>query len=158
MRPQAPDDTTNTTPMTYDEKRQLSLDINKLPGEKLGKVVEIIQQREAALRDSNPDELEIDFETLKPSTLRALERFVASCLRKKPRRRKAASGSGSGPSKTKKSKADGGGGGDGESGAGAGGSSAGGARKSGGNLSSSSSSDDSSGTGSSDSESDSDSN
>jgi hypothetical protein len=27
-----------TTPMTYDEKRQLSLDINKLPGDKLGKV------------------------------------------------------------------------------------------------------------------------
>jgi len=57
-------------PMSYDEKRQLSLDINKLPGDKLGKVVEIIQMREAELRDSNPDELEIDFETLKQSTLR----------------------------------------------------------------------------------------
>jgi hypothetical protein len=56
--------------MSYEEKRQLSLDINKLPGDKLGKVVEIIQMREIALRDSNPDELEIDFETLKPSTLR----------------------------------------------------------------------------------------
>ena len=30
-------------PMTYDEKRQLSLDINKLPGDKLGRVVHIIQ-------------------------------------------------------------------------------------------------------------------
>ena len=30
-------------PMTYDEKRQLSVDINKLPGEKLGKVVHIIK-------------------------------------------------------------------------------------------------------------------
>ena len=30
-------------PMSYDEKRQLSLDINKLPGEKSGKVVHIIQ-------------------------------------------------------------------------------------------------------------------
>ena len=48
--------------MTYDEKRQLSLDINKLPGDKLGRVVQIIQSREAALRDSNPDEIEIDFE------------------------------------------------------------------------------------------------
>ena len=28
----------NNAPMSYDEKRQLSLDINKLPGEKLGKV------------------------------------------------------------------------------------------------------------------------
>ena len=82
------DDDSKTTPMTYDEKRQLSLDINKLPGDKLGRVFQIIQSREAALRDSNPDEIEIDFETLKPSTLRALERFVASSLRKKPRNKK----------------------------------------------------------------------
>lgn len=73
-------------PMTYDEKRQLSLDINKLPGEKLGRVVHIIQAREPSLRDSNPEEIEIDFETLKPSTLRELERYVLSCLRKKPRK------------------------------------------------------------------------
>nr|XP_015210783.1 PREDICTED: bromodomain-containing protein 3-like isoform X2 [Lepisosteus oculatus] len=73
-------------PMTYDEKRQLSLDINKLPGDKLGKVVNIIQSREPTLRDSNPEEIEIDFETLKPSTLRALERYVMTCLRKRPRK------------------------------------------------------------------------
>ncbi|XP_069055071.1 bromodomain-containing protein 2a isoform X2 [Lepisosteus oculatus] len=73
-------------PMSYDEKRQLSLDINKLPGEKLGRVVHIIQAREPALRDSNPEEIEIDFETLKPSTLRELERYVMGCLRRKPRR------------------------------------------------------------------------
>ncbi|NXJ40838.1 BRD2 protein, partial [Ciconia maguari] len=64
----------------------LSLDINKLPGEKLGRVVHIIQSREPSLRDSNPEEIEIDFETLKPSTLRELERYVLSCLRKKPRK------------------------------------------------------------------------
>lgn len=97
-------------PMSYDEKRQLSLDINKLPGlslfclyeiyqkiniifhflcvigDKLGRVVHIIQSREPSLRDSNPDEIEIDFETLKPSTLRELESYVASCLRKKSRK------------------------------------------------------------------------
>lgn len=70
-------------PMTYDEKRQLSLDINKLPGEKLGKVVHIIKSREPSLKDSNPDEIEIDFETLKPSTLRELEHYVLFCLKKK---------------------------------------------------------------------------
>ena len=32
------DDESKVPPMTYDEKRQLSLDINKLPGDKLGKV------------------------------------------------------------------------------------------------------------------------
>ncbi|XP_078498077.1 bromodomain-containing protein 3 isoform X2 [Lissotriton helveticus] len=79
-------------PMTYDEKRQLSLDINRLPGEKLGRVVHIIQSREPSLRDSNPDEIEIDFETLKPTTLRELERYVKSCLQKK--QRKPCSGSG----------------------------------------------------------------
>ena len=80
------EDEDNAKPMSYDEKRQLSLDINKLPGDKLGRVVNIIQSREPSLRDSNPDEIEIDFETLKPSTLRELENYVASCLRKKPRK------------------------------------------------------------------------
>jgi len=111
----------NEVAMSYDEKRQLSLDINKLPGkswlsvghimlivtvsdwvavmtwtiqtkkvvtyskigDKLGKVVQIIQQREPSLRDSNPDEIEIDFETLRGSTLRELEKYVAECLKKK---------------------------------------------------------------------------
>jgi len=82
------EDEKTTTPMSYDEKRQLSLDINKLPGEKLGKVVQIIQNREPSLRDSNPDEIEIDFETLKPSTLRALEAYVTTSLRKKPKKPK----------------------------------------------------------------------
>jgi len=91
------EDEDNARPMTYDEKRQLSLDINKLPGDKLGKVVHIIQSREPSLRDSNPDEIEIDFETLKPSTLRELESYVASCLRKKPRKLVGAANKNKGP-------------------------------------------------------------
>lgn len=59
---------------------------NLSTGDKLGRVVHIIQSREPSLRDSNPDEIEIDFETLKPSTLRELENYVASCLRKKTRK------------------------------------------------------------------------
>lgn len=55
-------------------------------GDKLGRVVHIIQNREPSLRDSNPDEMEIDFETLMPSTLRELETYVAQCLRKKTRK------------------------------------------------------------------------
>lgn len=69
--------------MSYEEKRRLSLDINKLPGDKLGKVVSIIKAREPMLRDTDPEEIEIDFETLKPSTLRALECYVMTCLQKK---------------------------------------------------------------------------
>ena len=64
-------------PMSYEEKKQLSIDINDLPGEKLGHVVYIIQSREPH-PDSNPDEMEIDFEKLRPSTLRELERYVKS--------------------------------------------------------------------------------
>ncbi|NXM90723.1 BRDT protein, partial [Oenanthe oenanthe] len=79
------EDEDGAKPMNYDEKRQLSLDINKLPGDKLGKVVHIIQSRQPALRNSNPDEIEIDFETLNASTLRELEKYVATCLRKKQR-------------------------------------------------------------------------
>ena len=60
-------------------------------------VVQIIQQREPALRDSNPDEIEIDFETLKTSTLRALEHFVASSLKKKPRKKRSDAGQKRGP-------------------------------------------------------------
>ncbi|XP_009694488.1 PREDICTED: bromodomain-containing protein 3-like [Cariama cristata] len=83
------EDEDGAKPMNYDEKRQLSLDINKLPGDKLGKVVHIIQSREPSLRNSNPDEIEIDFETLKASTLRELEKYVATCLRKRPRKQQA---------------------------------------------------------------------
>ncbi|OXB57916.1 hypothetical protein ASZ78_003902, partial [Callipepla squamata] len=83
------EDDDGAKPMNYDEKRQLSLNINKLPGDKLGKVVHIIQSREPSLRNSSPDEIEIDFETLKASTLRELEKYVANCLRKKPRKQRA---------------------------------------------------------------------
>lgn len=68
--------------MSYDDKRRLSMDINKLPGDKLGRVVGIIQQREPSLKDSNPDEIEIDFETLRPRTLLELQKFVRQCLQK----------------------------------------------------------------------------
>lgn len=64
----------------------LHYSLNSNIGDKLGRVVHIIQNREPSLRDSNPDEIEIDFETLKPSTLRELESYVATCLRKKTRK------------------------------------------------------------------------
>ena len=44
--------------------------------DKLGRVVQILQHREPSSRDGNPDEIEINFESLKTSTLRALEAFV----------------------------------------------------------------------------------
>ncbi|XP_026200718.1 bromodomain testis-specific protein isoform X1 [Anabas testudineus] len=76
------DDESLSIPMTYQEKKQLKVDIDKLPGDKLGKLVNIIHARESCLRDSTLEEIEVDFEMLKPSTLRALQRFVAASLRK----------------------------------------------------------------------------
>lgn len=54
-------------------------------GDKLGRVVHIIQMRETSLKDTSPDEIEIDFETLKPSTLRELEKYVNLVLKKQKR-------------------------------------------------------------------------
>ena len=68
--------------MSYDEKRRLSLDINKLPGDKIARVVTIIQSREPSVSETELDGIEIDFETMKASTLRVLEQYVASCLLK----------------------------------------------------------------------------
>ncbi|CAF3000387.1 unnamed protein product [Rotaria sp. Silwood2] len=82
----------NSRPMTYDEKRQLSIDINNLPSEKLGPVVEIIYKREPSLRDSSRDEMEIDFEILKPSTLRELESYINHVMKRKPNKQLTTSG------------------------------------------------------------------
>lgn len=68
--------------MTYQAKKQLKLDISLLPGDKLLKLVNIIQARESCLRDYNLKEIEVDIETLTPSTLEAMQRFVMACLRK----------------------------------------------------------------------------
>merc|ERR1719199_1406716 len=45
--------------MTFEDKRTLSLNINKLPHEKLGKVVEIIKKRRSNVV-GNSEEIEID--------------------------------------------------------------------------------------------------
>ena len=67
-------------------KSAIKRNLYSLPaGEKLGHVVHIIQMREPALKDNTPDEIEIDCETLKPSTLRELEEYVSSILRKQRR-------------------------------------------------------------------------
>ncbi|KAM6938340.1 bromodomain testis-specific protein [Lycodopsis pacificus] len=76
------EDDASSVPVTYQEKKLLKLDIDKLPGDKLGNLVNIIHARESFVQSSTLEEIEVDFEVLKPSTLRALQRFVAACLRK----------------------------------------------------------------------------
>ena len=95
----------NVRPMTYEEKRLLCENIKKLRGEKLIRVVRIIKQREPSHRDYNPgDDIEIDFETLKHSTLWELERYVKRALRKvelASREYTEKSNAGASPSKTR---------------------------------------------------------
>ncbi|XP_070279368.1 bromodomain testis-specific protein-like isoform X1 [Myotis yumanensis] len=78
------EDEDNAEPMSHDEKRRLSLNISKLPVDKLGKVLHIIHSREPSLRNSSHEEIEVDLKTLKTATLRELEKYVAACLRKRP--------------------------------------------------------------------------
>ena len=68
-------------PMTHDEIKRLSVNIDKLPNDKLGGAVQIMRSREASLRNAKK-EMEVDLEKLKPSTLRELQRFVASSQNK----------------------------------------------------------------------------
>lgn len=56
-------------------------DIDKLPGHKLGQLMNFIQAREPSL-SSAVNEIEVDIEMLRPSTLRALQNFVTVCLKK----------------------------------------------------------------------------
>eukprot|EP01111_Echinosteliopsis_oligospora_P017316 TRINITY_DN7457_c0_g2_i4.p1 TRINITY_DN7457_c0_g2~~TRINITY_DN7457_c0_g2_i4.p1 ORF type:complete len:659 (+),score=190.63 TRINITY_DN7457_c0_g2_i4:163-2139(+) len=67
----------DTRVMTFEEKRRLSISINALPGDRLGKVIQIIHERNPNLAQSaSPDEIEIDIDALDTVTLRHLERYV----------------------------------------------------------------------------------
>ena len=96
-------------PLTRDEIRQLSLDVNKIPGislfhsflismkiivycyllkgDQLSALLVLIQKHEPSTTFSS-DEVEIDFESLKTSTLRELQKFVSDLLRKQKNRNK----------------------------------------------------------------------
>jgi uncharacterized coiled-coil protein SlyX len=81
----------DTKPMTFEEKRRLSMSINALPSERLGKVVQIIHERNPKLAQSSaPDVIEIDIDALDTSTLRHLERYVRTS---QPRQRTASNAS-----------------------------------------------------------------
>mmetsp|Transcript_13663 Transcript_13663/g.47400 ORF Transcript_13663/g.47400 Transcript_13663/m.47400 type:complete len:515 (-) Transcript_13663:7-1551(-) len=78
--------------MTFEEKRTLRLNINKLEPDKLGKVVEIIKKRMSNIV-GNSEEIEIDMDMLDNATLRELERYVNECFnpkQKKPTSKAAA--------------------------------------------------------------------
>ncbi|CAF1545942.1 unnamed protein product, partial [Didymodactylos carnosus] len=69
-------------PMSNNEKFQLSRAITSIPNEMLNDVVKLLRKIEPSLIDSNSNEIDIDFERLKPSTLRVLESHVNLILKK----------------------------------------------------------------------------
>ena len=48
-------------------------------------MIYIIQSKELSSEETNPDEIEIDFETMKVATLRELKKYVSTCPKKSSR-------------------------------------------------------------------------
>eukprot|EP00246_Nothoceros_aenigmaticus_P013736 TRINITY_DN487_c0_g1_i1.p1 TRINITY_DN487_c0_g1~~TRINITY_DN487_c0_g1_i1.p1 ORF type:complete len:816 (-),score=184.17 TRINITY_DN487_c0_g1_i1:457-2643(-) len=66
--------------MTFDVKQKLSLDLERMPAEKLGKIVQILKKRHPNLAQDQ-DEIIVDINTFDDDTLWELERFVANCMK-----------------------------------------------------------------------------
>ena len=66
-------------PMSFEDKRQLSIEVNNLAPEKLGRVVEIIQAGMALEANGDSDVIELDIESLNTRTLRQLQKYVMEC-------------------------------------------------------------------------------
>ena len=62
---------------TFDEKQRLGSDIHRLPGNKIAKIIEIIQTNGDKLLQNEEGEVELDIDSLKNSTLRKLKTYVA---------------------------------------------------------------------------------
>ncbi|CAB3410807.1 unnamed protein product [Caenorhabditis bovis] len=67
--------------MTYEDKRHLSLLINRLPPEHLNTIVSIIERREQLPRQGDDSEIEIDFEALGTLALREMDAFARYILK-----------------------------------------------------------------------------
>lgn len=80
-------------PMSFDEKRQLSIDVNNLSPEKLGRVVEIIHNSMPYLQQQSADSdvIELDIESLDVGTLRQLQKYINECKSAAVKKRKSAS-------------------------------------------------------------------
>jgi len=80
-------------PMSQNEKRALSENINKLSQDMLCEVVNIIRtSNPATLGEKEDEEIEIDIDALDAVTLRRLEKYVRQCLsKKKPHKKKTLS-------------------------------------------------------------------
>mmetsp|Transcript_956 Transcript_956/g.1434 ORF Transcript_956/g.1434 Transcript_956/m.1434 type:complete len:732 (-) Transcript_956:281-2476(-) len=65
-----------STDLTFEEKKQLSMSINKLPVEKLTRVFQIIQERTPLVAQQEDTEIEIDIDVMDTGTLRELQVYI----------------------------------------------------------------------------------
>ncbi|KAG0267915.1 hypothetical protein BGZ95_002708, partial [Linnemannia exigua] len=86
------DDDDDVPTITLKQKQELSENISRLEGDKLGKVIQIIHRSMPQLRDNGgQDEIELEMDALDPATLHELYLFVrknAATKRKRPEPKK----------------------------------------------------------------------
>lgn len=69
--------------MTYAEKQKLSVNLGKLPGDKLDKVLQIITEHNPTFGSQQGEEIELDIDSLNVETLWELDRYVVNCMKSK---------------------------------------------------------------------------
>lgn len=72
--------------LSPEEKRKLNHDINRLPQKMLGQLIEKIATSEG-VDVADRSEFVIDYEKMKPMTLRKVAQFVAGCVKRLPRQK-----------------------------------------------------------------------
>ncbi|KAG0629484.1 hypothetical protein M758_1G107600 [Ceratodon purpureus] len=75
-------------PMTFEEKRKLSVNLEKLPGDKLERIVQIIKKKNPDL-GQNEDEIEVDIDSFDNDTLWELDRFVTNYMKSRGKKAKS---------------------------------------------------------------------
>ncbi|CAK9191335.1 unnamed protein product [Sphagnum troendelagicum] len=83
-----PDDV-EKRPMTFEEKRKLSINLESLPGDKLERIVQIIKKRNPEV-GQNEDEIEVDIDSFDNDTLWELDRFITNCMKSRGKKAKKA--------------------------------------------------------------------
>eukprot|EP00762_Andalucia_godoyi_P002109 ANDGO_02479.mRNA.1 Transcription factor GTE10 len=76
-------------PMTYEQKKELTLRIGQLFEDELVEVAKIVQSAVAADSIGDDEEIEIDMEKLDTATLRKLEKYVNTAFKKREKAVKA---------------------------------------------------------------------
>ncbi len=87
-------------PPTLVDKKMFSQNIYNITSEDLGKVVQILDQRcESCIKKIDPEDLEIDIDSIDPATFWMVDAFVRDCLPGGRRNVKKAVGPGAGGAK-----------------------------------------------------------